>query len=816
MMTSGLVLLICCNHLNVRASCRIKTEEIEEALEDINRALEIDPKLASCYKNRFKIYSRMAMAKLEDERLRQMEVADNCDGSESDDDNEPNSNSFLMKSAYDALAAFILDGSTNLLLAGAAEDATREACREEAKEYFWDRIDNDESDDDATDDSDDEAKGMSSCVEDRSSSKEQRGRISTLLQESCDENNDSLLKTIVSSTTLPRSWLINSYMTLFAPLDVAFDISIDYITSARGYVEDGLGEDVNIPFHHLIDENENKAPMEGDADAFNLICIVANFLMKCKIAGHTESTETFSKNITPLHTDSDNIISLVNPSENCENNEHHQSEMCSDSSKVEVWHMDCADDIIHEVISSRHNDTPPELLMSGRILTSRVDEEKNMQCVVQSSVESLRIDNDVGDDETHIPKVDMAASTPFNESSGFIEAFRIISSSASSSLIGAIFNWSYCGESDDATGEQILGDTDAAITTPQFRISVELLPSLMASVDKSSDEVELDSYDINLRSVSRRLRSRLLSLCGSISYMCGDAMGGYECMKASILLDDNMLDSRLKVGSILLEMDELDKAEAQLMEAKHRQCWEDDICLNLHIAELYLHRMEYSSAVRLLRTTSRRLDFLMQGWEGLISEKHVAEHIGPNVISLLGVAEFRVAPDTPTKALNVLQNGINTFPGNVSLHVSYGEILGQSGDPAGALKSYAKASNIEPNHPLPFLNASRVYQQLNQHQLCKVHMAKALDLDRSLSLTLVDIAQFKLHEKRFAFHGDGSSPEQVADNHDILDDMSSEAILNSALDVSRHVSEVIDVYTARQIARFYARLGESGLAPVFM
>lgn len=33
----------------------------------------------------------------------------------------------------------------------------------------------------------------------------------------------------------------------------------------------------------------------------------------------------------------------------------------------------------------------------------------------------------------------------------------------------------------------------------------------------------------------------------------------YRCFKASILLDEDMLDSRLKIGSVLMEMDELDK-----------------------------------------------------------------------------------------------------------------------------------------------------------------------------------------------------------------------------------------------------------------
>jgi tetratricopeptide (TPR) repeat protein len=200
-----------------------------------------------------------------------------------------------------------------------------------------------------------------------------------------------------------------------------------------------------------------------------------------------------------------------------------------------------------------------------------------------------------------------------------------------------------------------------------------------------------------------------------------------------------------------------------------------------------------------------------------MDDKEVARHIGPTIVSLHGVADFRVNPETPLRALNILQKGIKTFPDNVSLCVCYGEVLGQAGDPAGALKSYSDASAMEPNHPLPFLNASRVYQQLNQMQLCKKHMEKAFNLDKSLSLTLVDIAQFKLHEKRFSDQGEAavSSPSSEEEGM-FFEDLSSEEILETAVDVSRHVSEVIDVFTAKQIARFYAKLGASGLAPIFL
>jgi tetratricopeptide (TPR) repeat protein len=157
--------------------------------------------------------------------------------------------------------------------------------------------------------------------------------------------------------------------------------------------------------------------------------------------------------------------------------------------------------------------------------------------------------------------------------------------------------------------------------------------------------------------------------------------------------------------------------------------------------------------------------------------------------------------------------------------------LSQAGDPSGALRIYFKASKLEPGHPMPYLNASRVYQQLNQMQSAKLHMKKALELDDALSLTLVDIAQYKLQQNKK--HGiiaphqfPLSSPEipqnqeQGANGHDfvsshsidhVVEMMSVTEILDCALDQARHVSEILDIFTAKQIAAFYQDLQEKGL-----
>ncbi len=162
----------------------------------------------------------------------------------------------------------------------------------------------------------------------------------------------------------------------------------------------------------------------------------------------------------------------------------------------------------------------------------------------------------------------------------------------------------------------------------------------------------------------------------------------------------------------------------------------------------------------------------------------------------------------------------------MALLTCYGEVQAQAGNPSGALSTYATASKLEPGHPLPFLNAAHVYQQLNQQSLAKKHSQYALTLDDTLSLTLVDIAQAKMNESRFyllhhstdkPLHQDKSSADTALEfqpsQRSLLYEKSSLDILESALGLARHASEIIDIFASKQICQFYTDLTQSGLVP---
>lgn len=90
------------------------------------------------------------------------------------------------------------------------------------------------------------------------------------------------------------------------------------------------------------------------------------------------------------------------------------------------------------------------------------------------------------------------------------------------------------------------------------------------------------------------------------------------------------------------------------------------------------------------------------------------EELQSNICSLLGVAVFRCDPSNPQEALHRLQKGYRDHPNCLNLAICLGEVMSAAGDMVGALEAFKKASEIDPFHPLPFLNAARTYQQLNQ------------------------------------------------------------------------------------------------------
>ena len=111
------------------------------------------------------------------------------------------------------------------------------------------------------------------------------------------------------------------------------------------------------------------------------------------------------------------------------------------------------------------------------------------------------------------------------------------------------------------------------------------------------------------------------------------------------------------------------------------------------------------------------------------------------------------------------------------------------GDAMASLQYYKQASTLDPYNPLPYLNASRVYQQIKLHSESFRHMQLALHIDNQFSMAKVDLAQYYLHIGALEM---------------------SLSTLDEALQLAKHVSEIKDVLTAKIMTLTQINLQKEG------
>lgn len=133
---------------------------------------------------------------------------------------------------------------------------------------------------------------------------------------------------------------------------------------------------------------------------------------------------------------------------------------------------------------------------------------------------------------------------------------------------------------------------------------------------------------------------------------------------------------------------------------------------------------------------------------------------------------------------------MDKYPTSIYLCMCGGELLSQLGDVVTAMNLFKKAHALNPQSPLPFVNAARTYQQLGQISTAQAHLEKAISIDPSLAMSYIDLSQLQLQS--------GMTDKAVQ-------------TLSKALELARHMSEIKDVLMARQIATAQSALELQGI-----
>jgi len=361
------------------------------------------------------------------------------------------------------------------------------------------------------------------------------------------------------------------------------------------------------------------------------------------------------------------------------------------------------------------------------------------------------------------------------------------------------------------------------------------------AIDNSSshsggDDDDMHSSHVAL-DVSHRLRARLLNICGSVAFLLGDAVGAVKCFRASIQQDDLLLDLQVKLGSLLVDMDELKEA-SELLNRVSKVDGSNALAL-LHLAELSSHKNLFEEAIKHLRKANKisnksvtvftgigssydgvaerqasirhaSLSHAEQRWKILVHIcRDISSNIDPieqyvrrmsraapetaaNIHSLMGISQFRFNPSQPEIALHLLHSVTELYPDSYLLLLCCGDVFNQMGGIVGALDCYQRANVLSPSNPLCYINAARSYQLLNQLRSSEMQLQTALRMDPSLAMARMGLSQNLLLT--------GNAKQAFV-------------LLDEALRFSKQVSEIRDVLTARTIALMQLDFERKGLIP---
>ncbi len=826
---------------------------LKEALECCDEALQIDRYCAMARASRAAVNGLLGMSELELQEIAIMEGQQNVHTGKGE--NAGGGSVLLREAAKDALAAFLLGGSSDLALAGEAEDAARQASRVGAKQLFAQRRNQE------------------------------------------NEGTDQ------SPVPVPKSWLVQAYLTGYEPIAAALGVNgfqrrsttqtdlthlsnLDFLAHEDvppPYPCSGKGGDSGSPERKSEGATDRKSLdvsglkiSEGAADMSDINDINEEIpettfnsdlsLMKLLPApparlcdsntGTTKDRQAFRLlrtliTLLELAAQEKDVSDSKAPTdckeERSNQQQYHEEKRRAFFKSIGPGAQKAGADVALEQLESE--DAFEERLEAAGLITG----EAVLQGVCGRTED-----------------LEMFEKEKLDGKDG--EAFDPCQEAPSSRAFSALLSVLHTEEASQLTGVQFDPLSGAVLDVEDVRAAEkekEGEDEWEDCSDNSLRESEEEDEEMNAVEdpgseeskcvISLPLRARLLNLCSIAAYLQGDATGAVRCLRASLcasplsaaqsddkttdeasgtVLCRGIIDSAVKLGALLCDMDEREEAQTVLelaVEASQARIsqytgvrWgatatggdaqQEAIAATsattayLHLAELAIHQTDYNGAAKVLQQAMRMAK------RGLTAKSNTEGSPGPtgslqegdlayvqgipepstaslhllqtNVLSLLGVVMFRQSPTEPDSALRLLREACESHPKSLYLLLCYGEVLGQAGDLVGSLSCFSQAHSLDLRNPLPFVNAARTYQQLNQSATSKQHLTCASVIDPHFALTHIDVAQAALQEGR---------TEKAL------------SVLQHALSLTRHVSDICDVLTAQTVAQLQMELQAEGL-----
>lgn len=749
-----------------RCKCNLKLGKIDQALYDIQHAIELNKYNAEAYTLRSQIvFESLQEGKANElieffegndisyfenqkgsllEFFPEIQEENDFDDEEVPEEDQVNEIDYLLhQAAEDALLAFLLGGSYNVSLASTAQTAAKETCRKFSKKLYKNKY---------------------------------LKKLDFYL------NNITLPPQFINNA-LPRSWLVKTYFSSYELLSSSLSIFGEYniynklkdqnfrleddIDTSGNNSNNKFADNLPFPPDDLLSEGILK---ENDLEIFNILYESVSKIDN--LVTDVDITKKNEKEIDDEKYNSSGLLKEVIYDISIENS--------NEPFAHEINNIDTATSSIvdYGTLISVDSIDLDQYLIKKQFDTSKLDSK----FILESKIESLKIhsDNLISEEIRNIIII-------LNENSSKV-LFKMRLDGSIESLDFDYDGIDYDCELEDINTEDL-------------------------NENEGSENIEKSIK--NLENISSSLMSRLLNLAGSISFLCGDSIGAIKCFESSIYFDNNLIDSYIKLASLFVDLDEVKKSSFLFDKIRNKLSKNNEFnsVFLLHNSQLEIHLNDFNKSIDYLskahsQILNNKYQFLFTknvtstpfylksmnnihdiSWIENQSEKcrRSMAHIHANIYSLWGINLFKNYSHNPSLSLMKFEDGLVSFPNSTILLLCYGEIHSQCGDLIRSIQSYKKILNYDAFHPLLWINCNRIYQQLDQLNNAKEHLLIAQNLDPTLSMTFIDYIQLNHYMNK------NNKSEVDVDSDKIMN------LFDQGIQLSKQVSEICDVLAARYV-----------------
>ncbi|CAB1105957.1 unnamed protein product [Ectocarpus sp. CCAP 1310/34] len=200
-----------------------------------------------------------------------------------------------------------------------------------------------------------------------------------------------------------------------------------------------------------------------------------------------------------------------------------------------------------------------------------------------------------------------------------------------------------------------------------------------------------------------RIQSLALEYYGSFLYLMGDMDTALEHLRLAGEVDETNVKSWVKRGSVLSDLGRREEAISAF------ECFERAAAIAPHDSDLFLHRGQGHLLANDLRKATADLRRSVE----LCPTMPISRAAWGVALFKLATAAELPSPSSLSKCVQVLEEARELFPENPEVLFFFAEVLISMGDFKKGLEFLRTAASLDPECPVPYVNAARAYLGMN-------------------------------------------------------------------------------------------------------